>query len=74
MCGGPKHGPYYTRYWWRDGRRHKRYVRRQDAGQLVAACADRRETEREERAGARAARQAWRDVRALIREIEHGER
>ena len=74
MQGGPKHGPYFARYWWRDGRRHKRYVRQADAQELVAACADRRATECAERAQADVAYQAWRDIRALVREIEHGER
>jgi hypothetical protein len=74
MQGGLKHGPYYARYWWRDGRRYKRYVRRQDAAQLAAVCIDRRETERQERATAEAARQEWREIRALLREIEHGDR
>ena len=74
MQGGPTHGPYYARYWWRDGRRYKRYVRRQDAEQLTAAILDRRETERDRRTKAEVARQAWRDVRALIREVEHAER
>jgi hypothetical protein len=72
--GGPKHGPYYARYWWQDGRRYKRYVRRQDAEQLAVACIDRRESERAERVRADEAHQAWRDIRALIREAEHGER
>ena len=74
MRGGPKHGPYFARYWWRGGRRCKGYVRRQDAERVGAACAIRRESEREERMRADAAHQAWREVRALIREIEHGER
>jgi hypothetical protein len=74
MHGGPKHGPYYARYWWCDGRRYKRYVRQGDAQQFAAACVVRRETERDQRARAEEARQAWRDVLALIREIEHGER
>jgi hypothetical protein len=72
MNGGPKHGPYYARYWWRDGRRYKRYVRQQDAVDVVAACAARRESERDERLRAEEARRAWRDVLALLREIEHG--
>ena len=74
MSGGPKHGPYYARYWWQDGRRHKRYVRQHDAAAVVAACSARREAERSERAQADEARQAWREIRALLREIEHGER
>ena len=72
--GGPKHGPYYARYWWRDGRRHKCYVRQEDAAQAAAACADRREAERSERARTAETRKWWREVRALIKEIEHGER
>jgi hypothetical protein len=74
MSGGPKHGPYYARYWWRNGRRHKRYVRQRDAADVVAACATRRDFERDGRVRTEEAREAWRDVRALIREIEHGER
>jgi len=73
MNGGPKHGPYYARYWWRDGRRHKRYVRQHDAADVAAACSTRREAERREREQADEARQAWRAIRALIRELEHGD-
>jgi hypothetical protein len=74
MHGGPKHGPYYARYWRRDGRRYKRYIRQSAAEQLAAACAERRAAERDQRAQADEARQTWREVRALIGEIEHGER
>jgi len=74
MQGGPKHGPYYARYWWRDGRRYKRYVCQRDAADVVAACFARRESERDGRARAEEARQEWRDVLALIREAERGER
>ena len=74
MNGGPKHGPYYARYWWRDGRRYKRYVRRLEAADIVAACSARREAERREREQADEARRAWQEIRALIRGIEHGER
>jgi hypothetical protein len=73
MHGGPKHGPYYTRYWWQDGRRQKRYVRREDAAESAAACAVRRQIEKDARARAEAAREEWRNVRALIRSLEHGE-
>jgi hypothetical protein len=71
MNGGPRHGPYYARFWWRDGRRHKAYVRQADAPRAVAACADRREQERRARAEAEAHRQEWRRIRELIRELEH---
>ena len=73
MNGGPKHGPYYARYWWRDGRRYKRYVRQHDAAIAAMACSARREAERREREQADEARQAWRAIRALIRELEHGD-
>jgi hypothetical protein len=73
MQGGPKHGPYYARYWWRDGRRFKRYVRQNAAAKVAAACAIRREVEREQRVQADAAHEAWRSVLALIREVERGE-
>jgi Family of unknown function (DUF6788) len=73
MQGGPKHGPYYARYWWRDGQRYKRYVRQDEAEKATAACSARRQAERDERIQAEAARQAWREIRALIREVERGE-
>lgn len=72
MRGGPKHGPYHACYWWQDGRRYKRYVRQSEAVDSAAACAVRREAERAERTRADAARQVWREIRALISEIEHG--
>ena len=68
--GGPRHGPYYARYWWQDGRRHKRYVRRFEVADIVAACSARRESELRKRAQADETYQAWRDARALIREAE----
>ena len=74
MQGGAKHGPYFARYWWRDGRRYKSYVRQSDAQQLTAACADRRKAERDGRARLEETRRAWREVRALIRELERDER
>jgi hypothetical protein len=74
MTSDQRHGPYYARYWWQAGRRYKRYVRRQDAEQLAAACADRRVSERTERSEASAARQTWRELLSLIREVERGDR
>lgn len=73
MHGGPKHGPYYARYWWHDGRRYKRYVRQQDVVAAQASCTQRRASERDERAQAETAHRAWREVRELLRGIEHGE-
>jgi hypothetical protein len=72
MHGGPKHGPYYARYWWQEGRRYKRYVRREDAEQIARACSERRQAERERRAASEAAREEWREKRALVRMVEYG--
>ena len=67
MHGGPKHGPYYARYWWQDGRRYKRYVRQQDAqqaaGRLLQTVA-KQSANGEHRA--EASRQGMAEVRALI--------
>src|SRR5688500_13772866 len=49
MNGGPQHGPYYARYWWVGGIRRKAYVRKGDATEAVAACADRRRADRQAR-------------------------
>jgi hypothetical protein len=72
MHGGPQHGPYYVRYWWRDGRRYKQYVPLHAAAQESATCSARRESERSQREQAEEAHQAWREIRALLREIERG--
>jgi hypothetical protein len=72
MSGGPKHGPYYARYWWEGGIRRKAYVRKGEAAGAVVACADRRRVEREVRADTEAHRQEWRRIRALLREYERG--
>ena len=74
MQGGLRHGPYYARYWWQDGRRYKRYVHQAEAVELAAECTARRVGERQERARAESARRQWRGIRALIREVERGER
>jgi hypothetical protein len=74
MHGGPKHGPYFAHFWWQDGRRYKRYIRQQDAVVISTACSERRQVEREQRRQAEEAHSAWREVRALLREVERGER
>ncbi|MGE3511474.1 MAG: DUF6788 family protein [Vicinamibacterales bacterium] len=70
--GGPKHGPYFAQYWREGGRRQKRYVRKLDAAEVAAACSKRQAAEQAQRAQEEAARQTWRDLRAVIREVEHG--
>jgi hypothetical protein len=70
---GPRHGPYYVRFWREGGRRYRSYVRQRDADQVAAACTERRESDRARRVQDEAAREAWRRVRALLRSIEHGD-
>ncbi len=70
---GGLHGPYRYLFWRDGGRLHKQYVRMADTGPVQAACQRRREAERAEREAARAGRQEWRRMLALIREVErHG--
>lgn len=35
---GEHHGPYWYRFWWEDGRKHKAYVRKADLEAVQAAC------------------------------------
>ncbi len=70
---GPKHGPYYARYWWQDGRRLKSYVRQGNAPAAIAACEVRRAADTKVRADAVATHEEWRRVCVLLREVERGE-
>jgi hypothetical protein len=74
MQGGPRHGPYYARFWWQDGRRYKRYIRQGEAEKVAIACAVRRAGEGMARRESEVTFQQWREVRTLIREIERGQR
>jgi hypothetical protein len=80
-CGRPTcrcsrgrfHGPYHCLFWREGGRLRKRYVRLADADAVRAACNERRRRERDAREATRAARQEWRALLALLKEIErHG--
>ena len=67
---GELHGPYYYLFWREGGRLRKRYVRLAEVAGLRVACDARRDGERRAREAARAARQEWRELLALIREVE----
>jgi len=70
---GALHGPYASLFWREGGRLHKRYVRLADANAVRAACEARRERDRRARQALRAARQEWRLLLFLLKEIErHG--
>jgi hypothetical protein len=68
--GGPRHGPYYSRYWREGGRRHKEYIRLDAARSRQAACDERRVREREDRRRVKDARKAWRELLGALRAYE----
>jgi hypothetical protein len=70
MRGGPKHGPYYSRYWREGGKRHKEYVRLADAEGRRAACDERRQGQHQFRQMAEDSQQAWRTLLGALREYE----
>jgi hypothetical protein len=69
MKRNERHGPYFYHFWREGGRLLKRYVRREDADAVRAACSAWRQARRE----SRDAQQQWRQMLALIREIERSE-
>ena len=70
MQGGPKHGPYFARYWREGGRRRTEYVTLADSAERRAACDERRRMEREHRRTTEEARRAWRTLLAALRAYE----
>jgi hypothetical protein len=81
-CGSPgcrctrghPHGPYYALFWREAGRLRKRYVRTAETAAVRAACASRREHERQVQRLMADGWQEWRDLAAQIQEVErHGQ-
>jgi len=70
MNGGPKHGPYYMRYWREGGKRHKEYVRLVDAADRRAACDKRRRAQQQFRQMTEESQCAWRTLLGALREYE----
>ncbi|MDQ3648901.1 MAG: hypothetical protein M3458_01220 [Acidobacteriota bacterium] len=64
---GELHGAYYYHFVRVDGKLKKRYLRATEAEQVEAACAARREHEREGREQTRQTWQSLRELRALLR-------
>ncbi len=74
---GNKQHVYYARFWRKDGRLHKQYVRKADVEAVQAACAARQERERQRAKargmmvaafGAVAVSEQRRQVNAMIRD------
>jgi hypothetical protein len=70
---GALHGPYHYLFWRERGRLRKRYVPAGQAEALRRACKKRRQAERKARALLRQSREAWRELLALLREVERDE-
>jgi len=73
-CGHPNcrcaraqlHGPYHYRFWRQGGRLRKAYVRPVELEQLRARCEARRRRRRDHQAAWR----TWRELLAVVREVE----
>jgi hypothetical protein len=73
-CGKPKcrcargqlHGPYYYRCWREGGKLRKTYVRPAEVEQVRARCEARRRQRKRVSAGLR----LWRQMAALLREVQ----
>lgn len=72
--GGPRHGPYYARYWREGGRRRKQYIRLDAVAERRGACDERRRRETESRRRSAVARGTWRASLAALRVFERFER
>jgi hypothetical protein len=68
--GGPKHGPYYTRYWRDGGRRHKEYIPLADVQERREACDQRRQARRQCRRLVADTRRTWSRLVDALREYE----
>ena len=66
---GDLHGPYTYVFSREAGRLRKRYVRLDAVPTVQAACAERREQERQARESARSWREKWRLLQASLREV-----
>jgi hypothetical protein len=63
---GQLHGPYHYRFWREGSRLKKSYVKRSELEQVRAAC----EARRPERQRGSAGLQLWRQMAALLREVQ----
>jgi hypothetical protein len=70
MQGGPRHGPYFTRYWREGGRRRKEYIRLDAAQERRVGCDERRSREREDRRRVDEGRTSWRALLGALRAFE----
>jgi hypothetical protein len=70
---GALHGPYHYLFWREGGRLRKRYVSADKADALRRACKKRRQAQRDARDLLRESREAWRQLLALLREVERSD-
>ena len=71
---GALHGPYYRRQWYAGGRLRSAYVRKRDLAAVQAACAVYRQERQQQRRALEYSRMSFRELVALLREVEGWER
>jgi hypothetical protein len=71
---GERHGPYYCRVWRARGRLRCVYVRLRDVTRVRAACALWRDEQRQYRRALASSRLGFRELVAMLREVEGWER
>jgi hypothetical protein len=69
-ASGALHGPYYRRRWWEGGRYRSEYISRRRVPYVRRQCAAWRAQRIKDRTDRTAAMDRWRQVRALLREVE----
>lgn len=67
---GTLHGPYHRRQWYEGGRLRSAYVRRRDLDAVRVACARYQQQRYDEREAVRYSRMGFRELVALLREVE----
>jgi hypothetical protein len=65
---GKLHGPFFYRFWREGGKLRKQYVPAEKVDEVRSRCEARREARRTVRAGW----ETWRNLLAVVREVERG--
>ena len=69
---GPRHGPYWRRYYWEDGRRRKTYIPHAQVAIVKVAIDEQRRKRRERRHEQATWTAAWHDLAVGLREMTCG--
>lgn len=66
---GQLHGPYFYRFWRQDGKRFKRYIRKEDVAVTKAACKSYQEQKRLNKQSHQKHLTLWRELKAKLNEV-----